>query len=91
VVEGDVFESPFAGTFADVAAPDVDHHMIAFVLLHDSMTQLSNDDIRIPFQFGGEATVTEPTGSSRVVMEDGVTFPPVPVTTEDGTDWIYSD
>jgi|SRR6185503_12960837 len=29
--------------------------------------------------------------SGKVVMEDGVTFPPVPVTTEDGTDWIYSD
>jgi len=33
----------------------------------------------------------ESDGSGELVMEDGVTFPPVPVTTEDGTDWIYSD
>lgn len=26
-----------------------------------------------------------------IVMEDGVTFPPVPITTDDGSDWIYSN
>jgi hypothetical protein len=35
VVEGDVFASPFIGTFADVPAPDADKYMIAFVLLHE--------------------------------------------------------
>lgn len=34
---------------------------------------------------------THTSSGSEIVMEDGVTFPPVPVTTEDGTDWIYSD
>lgn len=29
--------------------------------------------------------------SGELVMEDGVTFPPVPVETEDGDDWVYSD
>jgi hypothetical protein len=28
-------------------------------------------------------------GFAEIVMEDGVTFPPVPITTEDGSDWIY--
>ena len=27
----------------------------------------------------------------QIVMEDGVTFPPVPITNEDGDDWIYSN
>lgn len=27
----------------------------------------------------------------KIIMEEGVTFPPVPVTTEDGTDWIYEE
>lgn len=27
----------------------------------------------------------------QLLMEDGVTFPPVPLTNEDGTDWIYND
>lgn len=53
VVDGTPFASPLAGTFADVPAPDADHHMIAFVLLHESMTELSNDDIRLPRLFGG--------------------------------------
>jgi len=28
-------------------------------------------------------------GYAELVMEDGVTFPPVPITTEDGSDWVY--
>ncbi len=28
-------------------------------------------------------------GFVQLLMEDGVTFPPVPLTNEDGTDWIY--
>jgi hypothetical protein len=28
-------------------------------------------------------------GFAPLLMEDGVTFPPVPLTNEDGTDWIY--
>jgi len=38
-----------------------------------------------------------PTSSSgsgeccELLMQDGVTFPPVPLETEDGTDWIYTD
>ncbi|MCI0554087.1 MAG: hypothetical protein L0287_24320, partial [Anaerolineae bacterium] len=27
----------------------------------------------------------------QILMEDGVTFPPVPLTNEDGTDWIYDN
>jgi pectate lyase-like protein len=30
------------------------------------------------------------TTGGELLMEDGVTFPPVPLTTEDGTDWLYS-
>lgn len=28
-------------------------------------------------------------GAGEVLMEDGTSFPPVPLTTEDGTDWLY--
>lgn len=29
------------------------------------------------------------TASGELLMTDGVSSPPVPVTTEDGTDWLY--
>jgi hypothetical protein len=30
-------------------------------------------------------------GGAELLMEDGVTFPPVPLTNEDGTDWMYDN
>src|SRR5689334_23303567 len=39
---------------------------------------------------GAWEVVTGGTGGvAQLLMEDGVTFPPVPLTNEDGTDWIY--
>jgi len=38
---------------------------------------------------GGKLNFVVPT--KKIIMEEGVTFPPVPVTTEDGTDWVYEE
>jgi len=44
---------------------------------------------------GAEWVAADPTGGStsavQLLMEDGVTFPPVPLTNEDGSDWMYDD
>ena len=31
-----------------------------------------------------------PTGGGELLMQDGVTSPPVPLETEDGSDWLYT-
>lgn len=89
VLEGIGFASPFAGTKTDVPAPDMDHKWVAYILLHEAMTELSNDDIRIPYQFGGGGGA-DASNFRRVVMATGITHPPVPVENAEGDDWIYS-
>ena len=52
VHEGTAFDAPEIGTYADVPVPDPGEYLIAFVLLYDGQSQLSNNDIRVPFPLG---------------------------------------
>jgi len=52
VHEGTAFDAPEIGTYADVPVPDPGKYLIAFVLLYDGQSQLSNNDIRVPFPLG---------------------------------------
>jgi len=52
VHEGTAFDTPEIGTDADIPVPDPGKYLIAFVLLYDGQTQLSNNDIRVPFPLG---------------------------------------
>lgn len=189
VHEGVAFDAPEIAAFTDIPIPDPGKYLIAFVLLYDGQTELSNNDIRVPFPLGviakgsglqiGEAAADTPAdgdkfgfwdivddalksitwanikaalktyfdtlysvlghahsapdasvvtytpavladwdssadpgdvdngldqlaervttvessgggGAGELLMQDGVSFPPVPLETEDGTDWLYS-
>ena len=50
--EGSVFDTPEIGTFADIPSPDPGKYHVASVLLYDGQSQLSNNDIRVPFPLG---------------------------------------
>jgi len=109
VVAGTPFASKLSASLADIPVPDADKHWLAFIILYEGQTELSNLDIGIPYSFfaGGNSVVSwgnivgdilEQTDLQTVLqivgrplMEDGVTFPPVPLTNEDGTDWMYDD
>jgi hypothetical protein len=117
VTAGTPFASKLSATVDDIPVPSVDNNWIAFVILYEGQTELSNLDISIPYSFfaGGDTIVSwgNITGTLadqldlqvvfdtksdvghthseyvQLLMEDGVTFPPVPLTNDDGTDWIY--
>lgn len=48
------------------------------------------DQIDLQSAFDAKADIGHEHGSGELVMEDGVSSPPVPVETEDGEDWVYS-
>jgi len=52
VHEGTAFDAPEIGTYADIPVPAAGKYLIAFVLLYDGQSQLSNNDIRVPFPLG---------------------------------------
>jgi len=52
VHEGAAFDAPEIATDADIPIPDPGKYLIAFVLLYDGQSQLSNNDIRVPFPLG---------------------------------------
>lgn len=135
---GTDFGSPLVANEDYIPVPGAGKYMIAYVMLHAGMTELSNSDISVPMPLGFNASgyLTEvlwgdiggtlsdqadlqaaldlkledaPSDGEtygrkdgawevitipdrvEIVMEDGVTFPPVPITNEEGDDWIYSD
>lgn len=59
---------------------------VAALLTEGTNITLTYDDA------GGTLTITATggsAGSGELLMQDGVSSPPVPLTTEDGTDWLY--
>lgn len=57
--------------------------------LHDvSISNLANNDILVYNTITG-AWINQQILSSQIIMQDGVIRPPVPLETEDGTDWLY--
>lgn len=95
VHDGTGFAAPAVATVDDVPVPEAGKYMLAFILLWEGMEELKDDQIVVPIaldtDYSGLAEHTHDNILGEIVMEDGVTFPPVPVETEDGDDWIYSD
>jgi hypothetical protein len=50
--EGDTFGSPALADIAYVPTPDPGKYLIAFVLLHEGQTELSDGDIHVPMPLG---------------------------------------
>jgi preprotein translocase subunit SecE len=147
VHDGTVFAAPELGTYSNIPVPAAGKYLLAYVLLYESQTALSNDDIRVPMPLALNAaalqsgtqihdasadtpldadefgfwdvvdsllkkitwaniklalktyfdtlysalghTHASSGGGGELLMQDGVTSPPVPLETEDGTDWLY--
>jgi len=93
--EGAGFASPAIATVGDVPIPASGKYMIGFVLLFEGMEKLKNEYIVVPMvldtDYSGLEEHTHELTVVQVLMEDGVTFPPVPLTNEDGTDWMYDN
>lgn len=75
---GVAFGAPSIATDADIPVPDPGKYLIAFVLLYEGQTELSNNDIRVPFPLGGAAT-------SHAHDATDVTYIPAVL-----ADWIYT-
>lgn len=95
VHEGTGFAAPGIATAEDIPIPDAGKYMLAFILLFAEMDQLKDEHIVIPMQletdYAGISDHTHDEILGEILMEDGVTFPPVPLTNETGDDWIYDN
>lgn len=96
VNEGTGFAAPEIATVDDIPSPAAGKYTRAYVILYEGQTALSNNDIVVPMPADFNPVALAEFSPSdhthdvmELVMEDGVTFPPVPITTEDGSDWIY--
>lgn len=87
------------GTWATVDPP-----VIPGLTVQDENSDVSTDVTKLDFQGAGvtvtpgtgEVVVTIPgatssSGAGEVLMQDGVTAPPVPIETEAQDDWLYQD
>lgn len=95
VHEGTGFASPAVAAVGDIPVPEAGKYMLAFILLWEGMEELKDDQIVVPIaldtDYSGLAEHTHETTVVELLMEDGVTFPPVPLTNETGDDWMYDN
>jgi hypothetical protein len=89
--------------FVSLLAPSFGGGAGTPLTVQDENSNVSTDVTRIDFQ-GAGVTTTAGTGevvvtiagggsstSSELMMQDGVSSPPVPIENEAGTDWLYTD
>ena len=95
VNESTGFASPMVGNVSFMPITTSGKRWVGTIVLFEGQEELLNKHIFVPIplstDYAGIASHTHDNILGELLMQDGVTFPPVPLETEDGTDWFYQE